>query len=81
MPECASRYPMPCTLADFDQAQVVIALKEAEHQPLLERRFAEKADRVTYWHVGDIDVAKPTDAIAMIDRLVRDLIRQVRANF
>lgn len=79
VPEGADRYPLSCSLADFEQARLVIALKEAEHRPLVDRRFAEMADRVTYWHVDDIGVAKPVHAIAMIDRLVRDLIRDIRA--
>jgi protein-tyrosine phosphatase len=79
VPEGAARYPLSCSLADFDKAELVIALKEAEHRPWLKRRFAEMADRVKYWQVDDIDVAKPADAIAVIDRLVRDLIRDIQA--
>lgn len=61
-------------LADFDGADLVIALKEAEHRPLVERRFPEVAERVTYWHVHDIDVADPAVALPMIDDLVRGLV-------
>ncbi|MCA1453023.1 low molecular weight phosphatase family protein [Bradyrhizobium sp. BRP22] len=76
--EGAHRYPQPCCLADFDGADLVIALKEAEHRPLVERRFPAVADRVRYWHVHDIDVANPADALAMIDRLMEDLLRTLR---
>lgn len=62
---------MTRSLVDFDKAQLVIALKEAEHRPLLELRFPEMADRVIYWRVDDIGLTEPADAIAMIDRLVR----------
>ena len=74
VPEGATRYPQPCSLADFDGADLVIALKEAEHRPLIERRFPEITDRVTYWHVDDIDVAHPTVALAMLNDLVRELV-------
>jgi protein-tyrosine phosphatase len=78
IPEGAARYPQPCSLADFGDADLVIALKEAEHRPLIERRFPEAAGRVTYWHVDDIDVALPPVALAMIDNRVRELVSALR---
>ena len=33
VPEGLARYPQPCSLADFHLAELVIALKEAEHRP------------------------------------------------
>ncbi len=72
--EGALRDPRPCSLADFDQARIVIALKEAEHRPLIEQRFPEVANRILYWHVDDIDFASPSTALPMIEHLVRELI-------
>ncbi|WP_027578296.1 low molecular weight phosphatase family protein [Bradyrhizobium sp. Ai1a-2] len=68
------RYPQPCILPDLESADIIIALKEAEHRPLIERRFPEMSGRVRYWHVDDIDVAKPAIALALIDQLVEDLL-------
>jgi protein-tyrosine phosphatase len=79
-PTGSSRFPLVCRIDDLDSADVVVALKEAEHRALLAERFDGWQDRVTYWHVHDIDAAKPAEAIAMIDHLVRDLIRKIRAN-
>jgi len=76
--EGALRNPHPCSLADFDQARIVIALKEAEHRPMIERRFPEVADRILYWHVDDIDCAAPATALPMIDDLVRELISTLK---
>ena len=78
VPEGATRYPQPCSLADFDDVDLVIALKEAEHRPLIERRFPEVAGRVTYWHVDDIDVAHPSVALAMLDDRIRELVSTLR---
>jgi low molecular weight protein-tyrosine phosphatase len=72
------RDPRPCSLADFDEAHLVIGLKEAEHRPLIERRFAEVAGRVTYWHVDDVELAHPSIALAMIDDHVRELISTLK---
>ena len=74
VPDGGMRAPMPCALADFREAHLVIALKEAEHRPLIERRFPEVARSVTYWNVDDVEFAPPSVALAMIDRQVRDLI-------
>ena len=74
VPEGEGRYPLPCSLADFDRAQLVIALKEREHRPLIEQRFREVADRVKYWDIDDVEFAHPTDALAMIDDRVQQLI-------
>jgi protein-tyrosine phosphatase len=78
VPEGAARYPRPCSVADFDQAQVVIAMKEAEHRPVIEQRFPEAASRVTYWHVDDIGFAHPSIALAMIDEQIDQLISTLR---
>jgi protein-tyrosine phosphatase len=80
IPEGATRYPQPCALAEFDGADLVIAVKEAEHRPLIERRFPEVASRVTYWHVHDIDVDHPAVALPMIDGLVRELVASLRSS-
>jgi protein-tyrosine phosphatase len=79
VPEGAARYPLSCILTDFDQAQLVIALKEAEHRPLLERRFPEMAKGVVYWHIDDIDIAEPKEALAMLDDRMQDLILSLKA--
>jgi protein-tyrosine phosphatase len=77
-PEGAAREPQPCTLADFDSAHLVIGLKEAEHRPLIERRFPEVAGRVIYWDVDDVAFAHPSVALAKIDDHVRELIETLR---
>jgi low molecular weight protein-tyrosine phosphatase len=65
-------------LVDFNDAQLVIALKEAEHRPMIERRFSEVANRVNYWHVHDIEFADPSIALALIDEHVRELISTLK---
>jgi protein-tyrosine phosphatase len=76
-PEGSRRLPQPCGPADFDGAQLIVALKEAEHRPMLERRFPEVAGKICYWHVDDIDFAAPEEALALIDRHVQDLVAEL----
>jgi protein-tyrosine phosphatase len=78
VPEGVERCPRPCARADFDHAELIIALKEAEHRPLIERRFPEFASIVTYWHVDDIAFAHPSTTFAVIDAHVHELISNLR---
>jgi protein-tyrosine-phosphatase len=68
------RLPLPCTVEDLVSADLAIAVKEAEHRPLLSERFAGWERRVTYWHVHDIDGETPANTLAEIDRHVDKLI-------
>ena len=74
----ARHMPLQCRERDLGAADLVIALKEAEHRAMLADRFAAWADRVTYWHVHDVDAAHPDDALREIERLVHDLIDRLK---
>lgn len=78
VPVGAARDPQSCSLADFEAAALVIALKESEHRPLIERRFPAIASRVTYWQVDDIAFAHPSIALATIDECVCQLVSGLR---
>jgi protein-tyrosine phosphatase len=78
VPEGGLRDPRSCSVADFDAAALVVALKEAEHRPLIERRFPGVSNRITYWHVDDIDFAHPSIALAQIDNHVSELISTLK---
>jgi protein-tyrosine phosphatase len=71
------RYPKATTLADMTSADLIVALKEAEHRPLMRRHFPDWEHRVTYWHVHDLDQAPSDLALAEIEALVRELIARL----
>jgi len=73
----AARNPIPCSLTDFDGVDLVVALKEAEHRPMLERRFHGISNPIEYWDVDDIEFVNPSTALPMIDNLVCGLIRNL----
>ncbi|MFT4116225.1 low molecular weight phosphatase family protein [Bradyrhizobium sp.] len=75
----SARLPLLCTLADFADAERVVALKDAEHRPMIERRFPSAADRITYWDVDDIEFLAPEMALGKIDEMVGRLIRSLQA--
>ena len=70
----SERQPLPCTIEDLISADLTIAVKEAEHRPLLSERFAGWEARVTYWHIHDVENETPANTLAEIDRHVEELI-------
>lgn len=76
-PPDLARFPLPLQERDLLRAQLIVALKEAEHRPLLASRFPLWVDRVEYWHVHDVDCALPEDALAEIARAVPALLARL----
>src|SRR5262249_37068606 len=62
------RFPIQVTVADFEAAHWLVALKEAEHLPLLQERFPAWAEKVEFWHVDDAP-----EVLGLIEREVMDL--------
>ncbi len=75
----ARRFPVQLHKEELAAADRVIALKEAEHRPLLLARFPSWAGRVEYWHVDDLEDTPPWEAIPEIERHVAGLIQQLGA--
>lgn len=74
------RYPVQVSEAELAAAQRVVAVKEAEHRPLLTERFPGWEERVVYWHVHDLDKATAEEALAALDGLVADLVEELAAS-
>jgi protein-tyrosine phosphatase len=61
---------------DLSRADLVIALRDREHRPMLSERFPAWADRVTYWDVEDLDEDTTVDTIfSKIEDLVSNLLK------
>jgi protein-tyrosine-phosphatase len=78
--DCATMNNMPIELAERDlaAADLIIALKEDEHRAMLASSFPAWEDRVTYWHVHDLDGAAPDVALKEIEKLVGNLIVKLK---
>jgi protein-tyrosine-phosphatase len=74
------RDAIQCTEADFASADLVIAVKQTEHRPLMQARFPHFVDRVRYWEVHDIHDAPADAALAelrtRVDALIDELARR-----
>src|SRR2546430_1590944 len=74
-----SRCAMPCYGDGLRGADLIGALKEAGHRPLLDEHFPGWAPRVEFWHVHDLDFATPEQALPEIEQLVDRLIERLGA--
>jgi protein-tyrosine phosphatase len=63
-----ARFPVQVTTDDLEQADQIVALKQAEHLPLLQERFPAWAEKVEFWHVDDAP-----EVLGLIEREVMDL--------
>jgi protein-tyrosine phosphatase len=72
-----ARPPLALTEADLHTADLVVAVKEAEHRPLLELNFPAWAPRVEFWHVHDVDCAEPTEALPELTTKVDALLERL----
>src|SRR5437588_5521972 len=63
-----ARLPGQVTADDLERAAWIVALKEAEHLPLLHERFPSWAEKVEFWQVDDAP-----EALALIEHEIMDL--------
>jgi protein-tyrosine phosphatase len=75
--DTCSRMPIALTEADLTTADRVVAVKEREHRPLVERKFPAWHERIEYWHVHDLDCATPEVAIPHLEREVVALLERL----
>ncbi|MCL4833427.1 MAG: low molecular weight phosphatase family protein [Caldilineaceae bacterium] len=73
------RYPAQVTEAELAEAALVVALKEAEHRPMLAAGYPGWEDRVLYWHIHDLDKATAAEALGGIGEQIRALVDELAA--
>jgi protein-tyrosine phosphatase len=71
------RYPLQVTEADLLAADRVIALHQAEHWPMMLRRFPAWAERIAYWHIPDLGDLPASEALQRIAQQVELLLKNV----
>ncbi|MEW6438315.1 MAG: low molecular weight phosphatase family protein [Pseudomonadota bacterium] len=72
------RMPEQCTNSDLEVADLIIALHEDEHRPLVIERFPLWDSRAEYWRVPDTDLLSPDIALPSIEKLVGSLVARLR---
>jgi translation initiation factor 1 len=70
--DAITRMPAQVTTDDLQGAALVVALKQAEHQPLLQERFPAWAELVEFWHVDDAPAV-----LGLIEQEVLGLVARI----
>lgn len=68
------RSPKQLTMRDLGNFDLVIAVKEAEHRPMMRDQFPLWVDRIEYWRIDDIDYASPEEALPILVEKVSELV-------
>lgn len=77
VPVGALRLPRDLTATDLESASRVILLDEPEHRPMMQQRFPDWEDRVTYWKVLDVPPSEDFHPMDAIDPLVVQLVNEL----
>ena len=70
--DAITRVPAQVTGDELDGAALVVALKQAEHLPLLQERFPAWAEKVEFWHVDDAP-----EVLGLIEQEVMGLVARI----
>ena len=68
------------TSLDLIEADLAIAMCEAEHRPMMIEKHPLWVDHVIYWRVPDLPYSRPSEAIAEIERQVSLLLDSISAS-
>ncbi len=78
-----SQWRFPRQLDEYDLliADLVIAVKETEHRPLMQERFSGWERNIAYWRIHDLDYASAEESLpllqARVDQLFNKLVMMV----
>ena len=64
-------------MVNLVRADLIIAVKRAEHRQMVAQQFPRWTDLVEYWDVDDVDCAPPEKALPVLEHYVRRLATQL----
>jgi translation initiation factor 1 len=70
--DAVARFPIQATVDDFTLADCIVALKQAEHLPLMQERFPAWVEKVEFWHVDDAP-----EVLDLIEQEVMRLVARI----
>jgi protein-tyrosine phosphatase len=76
--DSCARWPAAVTVEDFSAADHVVAVKRAEHEPMVASAFAPWLGRVEFWDVHDLDCAPAAVALPHLELEVGRLFERLR---
>jgi len=73
------RHPQALGESDMASAHHIVAVNHAEHLPMLQRKFPHRVEEIEFWHVHELDLATPVEALAQLEREVLGLVSRLHA--
>ncbi len=73
------REVMPKSLLaeEADNYHLIICMDEKEHVPMIDERFPQLKEVVTYWQVRDVQFESPVTALELLRKKVESLVREL----
>ena len=72
------RFPQSAIVEDFQNFDLIVAVDESEHRPLMKERYPEFIDSIEYWLIHDIDKTSPQEALEELEKKVKELIKTLK---
>lgn len=71
-------FPKEVEFEDMEKADMIIGMNESEHKKMIEDRFPQFKDKVSYWDIADIFERESSlevpKIIQNIDQLIKELV-------
>lgn len=74
------RDAIQCSDADLESADLVIAVKQTEHAPLLASRYPRFTGRVRFWEIHDVNDDPTRSAMTELRQRVDELLDELSAS-
>jgi protein-tyrosine phosphatase len=74
------RMPIPFDQEDFDFYDSIILMDKTEHHPMIEKRYPEQQDKVTYWNIVDDYIKSPEDVLPILEKKIIELTNELKNN-
>lgn len=72
------RFPLAVTVRDLENANLVVAMYDAEHRPFVVESFPDWLEQIEFWRVPDVPFTLPDEALPAIERQVENLIERLK---
>ena len=79
VPFDGQRFPIQLSDVDLENADLVVAVKKAEHHAMMVEQFPKWADTIQYWHVDDMDCATADESLPICEARVKFLVKTLLA--
>ena len=77
LPELMSE-PQQIQDADFTEADLVIALDESEHKPMMQQYFPAWAENIVYWNFEDVQFVNPNQMLPELEKKIILFVKDLK---